>query len=63
MTSAVTTASTLSQNALAELVGWIGWRGMVSVIPLVGSEIYRPVVEYAMLLAPRDEVTLMVNFA
>ena len=38
LTSAVTTASTDSQNALAELVGWTGCLGMVWVMPLTGRE-------------------------
>jgi hypothetical protein len=61
--SAVTIAKTDCQNALAELVGWTGWRGIDAVMPLVGSEMYAPAVLNWTLLAPRDEVTRTVIFA
>ena len=55
--------STDVQKALAELVGWIGCLGMVSLIALVGRLTYRPDVEMVMLLDPRAEPTRTVSLA
>jgi len=63
LTSAVTIARIDCQNALAELVGWTGWRGMAWLMPFTGSDMYLPAVLKDTLLAPRLAPTLMVIFA
>lgn len=61
--SALTMAITESQKALALAVGWMGWRVRLLVSALVGSDTYRPFVEYCTVLAPRELLTRMVSFA
>lgn len=62
MTWATTIARTDCQNAFVLLVGWMGCRGSTSLMPLVVSEMYLPVVEKEMVLEPRAEPTLTVIF-